>query len=102
MSFKIVATRENGKDFLSIVPYQWEKDGLMKWPTAGQIKQKAFLQMLLDGNSIPQEHWISYKCICKRRNLSYDCALTESKRMGLESDTDADKFSSAKKVCFSF
>lgn len=90
MAFKIVQTKEKGKNLLTIVPHLWESNEKIKWPCkSGQITAKEFKQMLLDKNSIPSGDWIEVKCRLKRDNLSYEQAVAETKVMSDQSDTEA-------------
>lgn len=89
MSFKVVQTRESGKNLLTIVPHLWEKDGYVKWPKGGhQIPLKDFKAMTIDCNSAPCAEWATVKCRLKRSNLKYEEAVAETKSMSDESDTD--------------
>lgn len=90
MSFKIVSTREKGKDFLSVVPHLWENNGVLKWPEAKQISEAAFKAMSVDGSSQPMVDWKAHQCTLKRHSLpTYKEAVEISKKMGFNSDTDA-------------
>lgn len=89
MSFKIVQTKEMGKKVLKIVPYLWEENNWIKWPSGGiLLQQKRLALMQRDPNSVPKADWVLKKCSVKRRNLTYEAAVNECKKMSDNSHTE--------------
>lgn len=90
MPYKVVQTKENGREFLSVVPAGWEKDGFVKWPSKNcDTKTKALYKNLMaDVASVPPDDWISVKCRLKRSCETYAEAKLEWKCMSDKSDTE--------------
>lgn len=86
--FKIVQTKENNRTLLSIVPHKWEKNNQLHYPLSTDYTRKDFDGMIRDGKSVPMDYWKVYPCWLKRKNLTYEQAVYESKIMVNESDTD--------------
>lgn len=82
--FKIVQTRERGKPRLSIVPTNWERNGLLYWP------QTNLYNLQRNPESRPESSWFQYSCEVKRALLSFEEAEFELNEMLENSDTDRD------------
>ncbi|CAH0405511.1 unnamed protein product [Chilo suppressalis] len=86
MPFKIVQTVEKGRPTLSIVPYVWEDDGKLFWPTE-KVKNRA--RLARDENSFPNPNWDILDCVVKRSNIAtYAEAQNELRIMENYTDTD--------------
>lgn len=95
MPYKIVQTKEAGRDLLSIVPSAWVSNGFVKWPDTkcDSNAKKEYRKRLMDGNSLPHEDWIEVKCRFKRELETYELAKKEWNSMSDKSDTsDASDF----------
>lgn len=88
MPYKIVQTKEDGKDFVTIVPSRWEKDGMLKWPPKKDGKARELYQKLMkNADSSAPDGWNSVKCRLKREFETYAQAKLEWKSMSDKSDT---------------
>ncbi|CAH0558575.1 unnamed protein product [Brassicogethes aeneus] len=88
MSFKIVKTIENITVRLSIVPNNWEQDGILFWPPK---HAKHYEKLIRDASSTPNIDWVRMHCTVKEKNL--ESYMTAKKLCTLYtnlSDTDAE------------
>lgn len=88
MPFKIVQTIEKGETCLTVIPAQWEKDGILYWP-----KKSAVAKLSLDEKSVPSETWESINCVRKRILPTRREAELELEKMEGLSDTEIDETS---------
>lgn len=90
MPYKVVQSKENDCEFLSVVPSRWENNGYVKWPAKGcDSKTKSLYKRLMtDGDSTPPDDWNSVKCRAKREFETYTEAQAEWKCMSDKSDTE--------------
>ncbi|XP_055706573.1 uncharacterized protein LOC129808866 isoform X2 [Phlebotomus papatasi] len=58
MPFKVVKTIENGLVYVEAVPSGWEINGILSWPTSGNIER-----FRSNANSLPGENWITCPCV---------------------------------------
>lgn len=88
MSFKILQTNEQNKDYLSIVPHLWEVNGFVKWPAKSQMNTKSFIPLVKNPDSVPDANWTSHKCVVKRRDVAtYELAEIQVDQMSDQTDS---------------
>ncbi|XP_049886767.1 uncharacterized protein LOC126381311 [Pectinophora gossypiella] len=83
MPFKIVQTRENNRSVLTVVPSNWEKDGVLYWP-----RKLSDNKQIHNENSTPGTDWKPMSCRTKRVMHSLEEANAEVERMAQISDTE--------------
>lgn len=86
MSFKVVQTIERGLPYLSVVPMQWEIDGILYWP------KRDLYSLRENPASVPDlKEWRAMSCTVKRRGIqSLIEAQKIEKEMSRVSDTEGD------------
>lgn len=84
--FKIIQTIENNQAKLTIIPSEWEKNGILYWPRKNSEK------LHKNANSIPEKNWMTMKCKVKRSFIPrYEDAQEELGNMLLKSDTEKEQ-----------
>lgn len=83
MPFKIVQTRENNQNVLTVVPSNWEKDGVLFWP-----RKMNETKLIHNECSIPGPDWKTMRCRTKRVMQYLEEANAELERMEQISDTE--------------
>lgn len=86
--FKIVQTTKSGGELdLAAVPFQWENDGMVLWPTRSN---ENVMSSLMNPASLPGKGFKPHKCVVKRQNiLTWEQAQSMIDVMEQHSDTAA-------------
>ncbi|XP_055706627.1 uncharacterized protein LOC129803839 [Phlebotomus papatasi] len=58
MSFNLIKTVENGLMYVEALPSGWEVNGILSWPTSGNIEH-----FRSNANSLPGGNWITCPCV---------------------------------------
>jgi hypothetical protein len=86
--FKVVSTKENRGIYLTVVPHQWEVDGVLWWPE--DLTHSSRKQLRSNPATAPEEKWIQYPCFLKCSGIiNFKEAQKVEKELTQCIDTDA-------------
>jgi hypothetical protein len=87
--FKVVSTKEKRGIYFTVVPHQWEVDGVLWWPE--HLPHSSREQLLSKTATAPEEKWIQYPCFLKCSGIiNFKEALRVEKELTQCIDTDAE------------